>query len=171
MYESVGKGIIFVGGVHGVGKTTLCSKIAKKYNINYYSSSNLISKLSDEKLRSDKLVKNINKNQDILIEATNRYITDDKSCLLDGHFCLINDKKNIEKVPISTFKRLKIKKIIIVTDKALNIVNRLYKRDNKKYSIDFINKFQIQEIEYAKYVSKVLDVLYEQISLDDKKMV
>ena len=45
--------IIFVSGVHGVGKTTLCKKIASRYKIEHFSASNLIAKEKAEE--SDRL--------------------------------------------------------------------------------------------------------------------
>lgn len=59
--------IIFVAGVYGVGKTTLCEALSKKDEIHTYSSSDLISKNNNEKYGDNKYVKDSNKNQEILI--------------------------------------------------------------------------------------------------------
>lgn len=42
------KRILFVAGVYGVGKTTLCDILSEKYLISSYSSSELISKCNHE---------------------------------------------------------------------------------------------------------------------------
>lgn len=36
--------IIFIAGIHGVGKSTLCKKLSSRYNIEHYSASELIKK-------------------------------------------------------------------------------------------------------------------------------
>lgn len=46
--------IIFVGGIHGVGKTTLCKKIESRYNMEHFSASNLIAKEKTEALLRNK---------------------------------------------------------------------------------------------------------------------
>jgi len=88
--------IIFIGGIHGVGKSTLRKKITNVMDIQSYSASSLIKSVSDLNFPSDKKIKGINKNQDLLIDAVDKYIDPNRYCLLDGHFCLLNqngDKK------------------------------------------------------------------------------
>jgi adenylate kinase len=61
--------IIFIGGVHGVGKTTLCKKIESRFNIEHFSASNLIAKEKAEEHLRNKQVENITENQDFLVTA------------------------------------------------------------------------------------------------------
>lgn len=83
--------IIFVSGVHGVGKTTLCKKIASRYKIEHFSASNLIAKEKAEEHLQNKQVENITGNQDFLVTAINKYFKNETWYLLDGHFCLLNN--------------------------------------------------------------------------------
>jgi hypothetical protein len=69
--------LIFVGGIHGVGKTTLCKKLTEELHFNHYSASQLIKMLKSENGDGDnknKGVKNIDGNQDLLITAINQYL-------------------------------------------------------------------------------------------------
>lgn len=59
---------------------------------------------------------------------------------------------------MDTYERLGLKSIIVLVDDARSIVERLEKRDCKKYNIDLIEEFQSEEISYAKEVSKELDI-------------
>lgn len=157
--------IIFVGGIHGVGKSTLCKEIAESMPINYYSCSELISK----KIKIDsvnKKVSNITVNQDILIEAVKEFVPNNIDLLLDGHFCLQNKKGDIEKIPLTTFERLGIGDIIIITNDLNIIVNNLYKRDSKEYKPTFIDEFQRLELEYSYKVSSSINVRHRHFNLE-----
>ena len=66
------KGIIFVAGTYGVGKSTLCDKLSKKLNIPSYSSGDLISEINGEIYGANKVVKDKTANQNILISAVKR---------------------------------------------------------------------------------------------------
>ena len=62
------KGVIFVAGVYGVGKSTLCEKLSKELSIPFYSSGDLISKVNGELYGANKVVKDKSKNQNIISE-------------------------------------------------------------------------------------------------------
>lgn len=150
--------IIFVGGVHGVGKTTLCNRIKEDLGIKNYSSSELIGRYNSLILNDNKQVDNINNNQDILLQSINKYIDKSEPIILDGHFALINKDNLIELVPIETFRGLNLLGILVIIDDPVNIVKRLEHRDNKKCDINFIAEFQNNEIEWAQSVSKDLGI-------------
>ncbi len=48
------KDIVFVGGIHGVGKSTLCSKFNNLLGISHYSASDLIKKKNRELVNTSK---------------------------------------------------------------------------------------------------------------------
>lgn len=81
--------IIFIAGVHGVGKTTICNKIKKEVNLNTYSSSDLIKRYNSSILSEEKQVNDVNDNQDILLKAISKFVDNNEVILLDGHFTLI----------------------------------------------------------------------------------
>lgn len=149
--------IIFVAGIHGVGKTTFCKVISQKFNIKHYSASELISYTSG-KVFSNKLTENIEDNQELLINSINTVLDKSKQYFIDGHFCLIDEDKAIEEISIDTFLKLKIKSIVVLIDDVTNIYNRLEKRDGIKYNLEFINEFQNKEIAYANKISSMLNI-------------
>ena len=148
------KNIIFVGGIHGVGKTTLCKKISK----DHFSSSDLISMLDLRRVKQDKKVDNIRDNQNMLLESVKCFLDNDKVYLLDGHFSLIDSDNFIQEIPIEVFELLGIRGIIILFDYEEKILERLKGRDNRDYSLQFIRNFQEKEISYAKQVAEKIKV-------------
>lgn len=160
------KQIIFVAGIHGVGKTTYCEDLSKKLNLPYYSCSQLISTF--KKLdSSNKLTSKINENQNLLKLAIEKYIPYNSSYILDGHFCLINDKFEITKISQTTFKDLEISRIILLTNNPSTIVQNLKNRDGKDYPEKLIKNFQDDEISYSKLIAKELNIDIEIIQLSN----
>jgi len=153
--------IIFVGGIHGVGKTWQCQRLAGMMAIDHYSDSRLIMDLKGEQsYDADKSVKNIDSNQDILLSAIKKYIDQDVVAIIDGHFCLFNAEHEIKKIPMKTFMGIAPIAIIVLYDTIGNISNKIYSRDNVIYDYDFLSSFQDKEIKYSKYIAEYLRVPY-----------
>lgn len=160
--------IIFIGGIHGVGKGTICKKIESKTNLIHITASEIL-KWNEISSTSNKLVSNISSTQEKLIHGLKNLIKKDKEYLLDGHFCLLNSFKEPCKIDEETFDNINPKIIAIVIDDVENISKRLENRDNKKYDIIVLNKLQEMEIEYAKYLSKKYNIPYIEIKNSDYK--
>ncbi len=152
--------IIFVGGVHGVGKTTLCTTIASRFNIKHFSASNLISIEKEEEHLSTKQVENIVKNQDILVTAINKNFESEEWYLLDGHFCLLNKNNEVTKIPYSTYEGICPSAILVLIDQPENIYTRLSARDSIKHEVALLRSFQEQELSYAEYIRDRLNIPY-----------
>lgn len=89
------KGCIFVGGVHGSGKTQLCKKIQEIIPCKYISASQL---LHWEK--KEKKVENVQGNQFVLKKLLEENTQKEERYLIDGHFALWNNNFECEKVPL-----------------------------------------------------------------------
>lgn len=93
-------GLVFLGGVHGVGKTTICEQLTSKYQIDHYSASNLIR--SEQALaisRNSKKVSDVDSNQNLLLNAVSKLMLDpSRQVVLDGHFTLVNDLSQVQKI-------------------------------------------------------------------------
>ena len=153
--------IIFVGGIHGVGKTSLCEKLSNRIGLNYFSASQLIRKQKDRHRDSkDKAVKDISNNQEILLTAINQFIDHNLIVLLDGHFCLLNLNYEIIQIPQKTFEDISPIAIIILYDSILNIYRKITNRDGVNYDIDLLSSFQDKEIEYSMDIANKLEVPY-----------
>ncbi len=152
--------LIFIGGIHGVGKSYICEKITKKYNIPSYSASQLITNKNKVDYSKDKRVEYIGDNQEILIDALKRININKKHFLLEGHFCLINKDGQITRIPDDTFLKLRPKAIIILVDSIDKISKRLKTRGTDFYNHEFLNSFQKEELKYSEEIAKKLSVPY-----------
>tara|TARA_R110001606_G_scaffold395971_1_gene569258 strand:- start:1953 stop:2471 length:519 start_codon:yes stop_codon:yes gene_type:complete len=149
--------LIFVGGIHGVGKGTFCKKVLSKTNSIHLSCSNLI-KWTEISSIQNKKVTNINETQERLILGLEKAIENNNKYILDGHFCLLNKENIISNVPFETFEKINPKGIIIISEEVEVIFKRLNLRDNLSYSIELLQGFQDREIARAKEVAKKLKV-------------
>ncbi|WP_145413874.1 ATP-binding protein [Paenibacillus xylanexedens] len=150
------KNLIFMGGIHGVGKTTFCNELSQKYPLSSFSASRIISEVKKQKFTSNKQIKDINNNQNFLIQGIEQIESTSRINILDGHFCLIDEKNNISRISKEIFSKLKPILLIVVIDSVNNIINRLQSRDKIVYSPLFIESFQNEEINYAKIISEML---------------
>ncbi|MCZ9981683.1 hypothetical protein OFR20_09155 [Brachyspira hyodysenteriae] len=89
--------IIFISGIHGVGKNYIANIIKEYLTINVYSASDLIEKYSKMDTDIDKKVLNIDANQQNLISSIDIFVKD-KLFILLGHFCLFDKHYNIKKL-------------------------------------------------------------------------
>lgn len=149
---------MFVGGVHGVGKSTLCNSIVVRLNAEHHSASELISRIGKVNHSTNKRVADIGKNQDALITAVNEYLVDEKLYLLDGHFCLLNQIGNVAEIPLSTFEAISPVAIVVLFDEPKNIHARLKQRDKERYDVDTLSSFQAKEMSYSELVASNLNV-------------
>lgn len=152
--------IIFIGGIHGAGKSFLSTEISKKLGISHLSSSEVLK--WDQK--GGKKVENVEFTQNILIQNLKKIIAPDEKYILDGHFCLVKTDNSIEEVPLNTFREINPILIIIVTDELKTIKERLEKRDNKRYDIDVLQELQKKEVEYATNISNELGIECVEVS-------
>ncbi|KHL94561.1 hypothetical protein QW71_17340 [Paenibacillus sp. IHB B 3415] len=146
--------IVFVAGIHGVGKTYLCDRLSIELDVPRFSASKLISKQKDYEFTNSKKVEQIQENQGFLIDAIHNYTEEFPAILLDGHFCLLNKEEGIERLPEETFDKLNPVCILLKIEEVPIIADRLKERDGIDYDADFLGDFQNSEIEYAREIAE-----------------
>lgn len=147
--------VIFIAGVHGVGKSYFCSEVEKILGLPVYSASKLIKEIKQADVDIDKKVIDVKENQDYLITALNTIQTTSKTILLDGHFCLFSDE-GIINVPSETFEKIPLQGIFVLHDAAENIYQRLKARGNTSLSVDMISELQEKEMLQALLVASLV---------------
>lgn len=160
------KGCIFVGGVHGSGKTELCKKIQEKIDCVYLSASQLL-KWS----KKEKIVENVQENQGILKELLKKEMQDDKLYLIDGHFALWNKEYKCEKVPLTFFEDLNIKCNLLVVENGDVIGQRLCNRNGINVSPEIIESISSLEKKHSKFIAEKLGVKFFQVNTSNKNQV
>jgi adenylate kinase len=151
------KRCFFVGGVHGVGKSTLSASVAKELSLGCYVASSLIKKVSDDDAELFKEVKNVSKNQDILLQALARFVPD-QDYVLDGHFVIRSTTLGIVPVPTETFASIPIMEAVIFTGLPEEMAARIYERDGKIITSGVLAEMQQAELEHGKVVAQVLGI-------------
>jgi adenylate kinase len=160
--------MIFIGGIHGVGKTSLCKSISQQFNIAYHSASHLITDMKNEVYSQNKLIENIERNQDLLSLAVDK-LNAEKWFLLDGHFCLLNQDGQITHIPQDTFTRLAPRALIVLTDTIESISNRISVRDKVRFNNQLLHDFQAQETEHSESIAKHLNSSLLNINVNNTK--
>jgi adenylate kinase len=150
--------IAFIGGIHGVGKSTICRQICDEVKLEYLSASELIKWRDINEDIQNKKVRNIPATQDRLIIGLTNSIQKDKCYILDGHYCLLNNENEIVNIPLDTFKLINPISLNVVLGDIIEIKDRLEKRDNRPYDQELLNRMQESELNYATYLSKTLRV-------------
>jgi adenylate kinase len=116
---------IFLCGIHGVGKSTLASKLKSFIDIKSFSVSDLIRKAGKKLDTSTKSTEGIQQNQDLWKKELLNLDINESILLLDGHFCLLDVAKNPTPLPFSIFDGTNMTKIIFVKNKPSVIRDRL----------------------------------------------
>lgn len=150
--------ITFIGGIHGVGKSTICRQICDEIKLEYLSASDLLKWKDINEDAQNKKVKNIPETQDRLILGLTNNIQKHKSYILDGHYCLLNSENKIVNIPLDTFKLINPISLNIILGDIVEIKSRLEKRDNRPYDQDLLSRMQESELNYARQLSKTLGV-------------
>lgn len=150
--------MIFISGVHGVGKSYFCNKVKEKLGIDTFSASKLISERKHSGFSCDKLISDIDDNQQYLLMAVRDLNAAGSDYLLDGHFCLLNADGYVTRIPKDTFIALNPDAIVLLTEKPKTIAERRKQRDGIDHNTDSIQQFQEEETAYAKEVSETLGI-------------
>lgn len=153
-------GIVFVAGVHAVGKTTACEEAARVCAVPHYSASGLIRQEKQAAIpERGKVVADIGGNQELLIKGVRRVLAHGAGrVLLDGHFTLSNQEGEIEKVAFEVFRMLSVDCAVIYQDDPIAIANRLAERDGEARPVDLVARHQSEELSHAQNVSSQLGV-------------
>jgi len=150
--------MIFISGVHGSGKSYFCEKVKDSCGYPSYSASTLIAERKEAGFSSDKLIPDIDDNQQYLLTAIRVLNDNNVSFLLDGHFCLLDANGVVTRIARSTFEILKPEALVLVTENPDIIASRRYERDGIRHDVEDIRHFQNEETLYAEELSAHLGI-------------
>lgn len=152
------KQILFAGGIHGVGKSTLCREIAAQFSLNYLSASEVLRWKDLNTDEKNKKVVDIPDTQSRLLRGLEAIVKPGQRYVLDGHFCLFNKEGEVTSVPMETFERIKPFALILVTGDPAQISSALARRDDKSYDAEVLEEMQNHEMSHAQQVAAHLNV-------------
>jgi adenylate kinase len=160
--------IIFLGGIHGVGKGALSKKLISELNLGYLSASNLL-KWKNISKGNNKKVANIPNTQEKLLDALSNKCKNNEQYILDGHFCLLNKNGMVEKVSLDIFVKINPILVVVATTDEKLIQQRLEERDKRYYNLDILKNMQKIEKEYAHEIALRLDIPFLEVKNGDCK--
>ena len=150
--------VLFVAGVYGVGKSTLCNKLSSATGIPAFSAGDLISDINGETYGRNKVVKDAKSNQDILISAVDMKFEKCPHFLLAGHFCIVDKDNEVELLPEYVFSKLHLSQIILLEANVLRIAENINGRDHRTYPAQTLEWLIACERSQAQRVAKELKI-------------
>jgi adenylate kinase len=132
--------IVFVGGIHGAGKTTLSRRLAQILPALHVTAGELIRAAGDpgEAVTlnpGSKAVTDVDRNQERLLAGLLAYRnratagSNGLGILLDGHFCLLDRHGAVADIPSGIFAAIDPVAVIFVDADAETVFHRLSGRD------------------------------------------
>jgi adenylate kinase len=150
--------MIFISGVHGVGKSYFCTILRESTGIETYTSSKIIEQAKKVSFAANKKINDIDDNQKHLLAAITALKEKNRFFVLDGHFCLLNKDGSIVRIPKQTFIDLQPEAIVLLTEQPAIIAERRMERDGIETDIVQTQRFQEEEIAYAQEVAEELGI-------------
>lgn len=148
----------FIGGVHGVGKSTFGEKMAEDMGLSFYSASKVILDYADLNKSKKVAASEVKTNQDYLLAGLLETDWFAMGGLLDGHFALRSENDEVTPISVEVFSQLDLDAMIVLTAKASSIADRLEKRDGVSWDKSLIEKMQQDELINAKNISEQLGI-------------
>jgi len=150
--------MIFIGGIHGVGKTWFCKETYDLTGIPSYSASSLISEGKGVRFPVNKNIQGIDDNQLVLISAIKELKASSNRFLIDGHFCLLDKSGHIVRINKNTFSAIAPDGILVLTEAPTVIAERRLTRDGVISNLSEIMEFQHEEITYAQEIAMDMNI-------------
>lgn len=153
--------IVFVGGVHGVGKSTCCAQVAQLTGCLHVTASEIIKRERSQAIASaGKLVADVDGNQRLLIRGfhTLRLQAGTMPILLDGHFAMRDTLGEIQAVSVDVFRSLGVDRVVCLVDEPSAIAARIQQRDGTALANHEIAELQDAEMRHAKAAAVALGV-------------
>jgi adenylate kinase len=148
---------IFLAGVHGVGKTTLCKQWLEPMRFHCVSASSIIKSQNGDVVEA-KMVGDIPDNQQKLLLGIQSLRAKHQQLAVDGHFVILNREKQMENVDVSVFHELRPDAIVILLNEPGLIMQRLSSRTFSHWDVGFIEELQTRESFQAKTTAEQLAI-------------
>ena len=161
---------IFVGWVHGVGKSTCCEQAGRLLGIQHRSASAMIkSQHADAISATDKAVVSPAANQQCLIQAvTTSFANGEKLLLLDGHFTIPTTAGQVERIPAEVFEALNVSGIVVLVEEPHVIRKHRKRRDGNAPEVTAIEESQAMELEHARQIACALACPFTPLASNDR---
>ncbi|MFN8091124.1 MAG: ATP-binding protein [Vicinamibacteria bacterium] len=124
---------LFVGGIHGVGKSTFSRELCTLIGASHVTAGELIRENAtgmDRLTIGGKAVPSVDANQRLLLRGLELYRARVAGpILLDGHFALLGPTGGILEIPVAVYEAIAPAGVILIEAKLATVHARLLKRD------------------------------------------
>jgi len=146
------KGVIFIAGIYGVGKSTVAEQLSKSLGLPCFHASELITAKNNEAYGATKHVSDVGGNQNILADAVAELKEKHDAFILTGHFAIFSRDNKVVEVPQEVFGKLGLSAIVLLETTVERAIQNIDKRDGKSYSAKDIEELQQAERRQAEQV-------------------
>ena len=158
--------LVFVGGIHGVGKTSIARRLAEMLPAVHVTAGTLIRETASAGHVvtvgvGKKAVPDVDGNQDVLLRGLASFrgrIGAKQRLLLDGHFCLLDASGNITEISLDVFAAMRPAAVLLVTAEPETVHARLMQRDAESPPLDVVAQLSNREEARAVEVSTALSI-------------
>lgn len=151
--------VIFLAGVHGVGKGYLGTPVAQSLGMDHCTASQLI---REEKGHAtwgiNKRVADLDDNQSALIGAIKKRLESGQDILLDGHFVLRDASGGMVRLAEKVFADLRLSGVVLLSENAVTIAERLTRRDGVIVNLEAIAELAEEESIHAQTICNALQI-------------
>ena len=162
--------LIFLGGVHCVGKSTLASYLAEAMGAKHLVASTLIRDAGGIGARDvHKHTDGIDENQKLLVKEVRKRRQCNGLLILDGHYVLEKSPGRIIEISAKVFRELQPSVLLVLTAEPTKISARLKSRDNVDREPNDIAIMQSREVEHARDISATLAIQLIEITSQNEK--
>lgn len=147
---------VFIAGVYGTGKSTLCTALSERLHIPTFSAGDLISVINGEQYGANKAVTDKYINQILLATRVQELNREYERIILAGHFCIFSSRDCVEVLPESVYHGLNITRIVLLEADVQTVITNLKRRDGRDYSEERVSALSSKEREQSERVSRQL---------------
>ena len=158
-----GRKVIHVGGVHRVGKGTVCKAACDELKLPHLVASSLIREESERSghvtppISSDKRASDVDNNQRLMLQGLDRVTEDGKNYILDGHYVVYDRDQAFNRISIEVFREMNPIALACLTAPAETIAERA-RKESIEGSVEYWAEMQSMETEHAKEISDALGI-------------
>ena len=150
--------LVFLGGAHGTGKSSLAAALGARLSVKVLSASQLIREEGVQPSTPDKRVGDVDGNQERLLRALARHRALHAKILLDGHYCVRSSTGHTVAITCEVFRRIAPAALLLLVDEPLAIAKRLVERDTLQHELADLTAHNDCEQEAALVVSTDLGI-------------
>lgn len=155
--------LVFLGGVHGAGKTTISGKVASLLSAAHASAGSLIAGASRSRVITvsavSKAVADVDGNQTLLLQGlASLRARIAHPLVIDGHLCLIEATGEITEIAVEVFRSMEPAAMLLVVSDPVIVRERLSERGGEVPSLDVVKTLSTREAAHAAVVAEALKV-------------